>query len=122
MSVVGTHHESLLYAAMEVLCCAALSQNDALQEACQERTASTLLRLRARLFVIEDGKHLCYLWRLLSALQESLEACMNHAEVVESSAGDELVVDSESTSWCGVGKVEVEVENVLLLDFQLFAN
>ena len=85
MSVIGRHHESLLDATMEVLCCATLSQNDAVNQACKERTASTLLRLRARLFVVEDGKHLRYLWRLFSALQESLQSGMNHAEVIESS-------------------------------------
>ena len=47
---------------------------------------------------------------------------MNHAEVVESPAGDEFIVYAESAGRRGIGQVEVEVEDVLLLHLQLLTN
>ena len=122
VGIVGRDHEGLLHASMEVLGRAALCQNDALNETCQEGTACPLFRLRACLFVVEDGKHLRHSRRSFSALQQSLQSGMNHAEVVESSAGNELVVNAEGAGRRCVGQVEVEVEDVFLSYLQFIAN
>ena len=91
----------------------ALGQGDALQQVGQERTGRTLLGLRSRLFVVEDGEHL----RGVGGVggQQRLQAGVAHREIVETARRDELVVCAEGAGRRRVGQVEVEIEDVLAL-------
>ena len=59
MGIVCRNHEGTLHSLIISLLGSALSQGDALEHVGEERTSGSLLGLRARLLVVEDGKHLC---------------------------------------------------------------
>ena len=59
MGIVCRNHEGTLHSLIISLLGSSLSQGDALEHVGEERTSGSLLGLRARLLVVEDGKHLC---------------------------------------------------------------
>ena len=112
--VIGRNHEGTLHSLIVGLLGVALRQGNALEHIREEWAACSLLSLRACLLVVEDGKHFGGIGVVGS--KHGLESGKTHREVVETSGRDKLVVRAEGAGRCGVCKIEVEVENVLLLD------
>ena len=66
VGIICRYHEGFLDSTVETLEAIALREDDALEDACQEGAAGSLLGLTAGLFVIEDGQHLCGLRHLVA--------------------------------------------------------
>ena len=111
MGIVGRNHKGTLHSLIVGLLGVALRQGYALEHIREEWAACSLLSLRARLLVVEDGKHLGGVGVVGS--KHRLESGKAHREVVETSGRDKLVVCAKCASRCGVGKIEVEVKNVV---------
>ena len=119
VGIVGGDHEGALHRLPVGFLRATLLTGNTHQHRSQEGAASTLLGLRSRLLVVEDGEHLGGV--ALGSCNQSLESGKAHRQVVEAARGDKLVVDAEGAGGLRVGQVEVEVEDVLVADGALLA-
>ena len=82
VSVVGGNHKRLLDGAFEGFGILALRQGNASKQRSEEWAACTLLCLRSRFLVVEDGEYVRTFWSL-GVCRQRLKACKAHREVVE---------------------------------------
>ena len=117
VGVVGRDHERTLHRLIERLLAAALCHAYALEHEREEGACRALLGLRSRLLVVEDGEHLRGVAQV--GREHGLQTGITHGQVVETARRYELVVHAKGAGGCGVGEVEVEVENVVALHLAL---
>ena len=91
-----------------------------LQEVTQYGRSSSLLGSAARLLIVEDRQHLCH--RRCRAVEQCIQACMHHSQVIESATRDELTVQPYKLGLLCVIEREVKVKDIAHGNTQLLSN
>ena len=120
VGIIGRNHKGTLDGLVPCFGTTALCEGDALQHHGQERTASTLLGLRARLLVVENGQHLGGIGCI--GINHGLKSGKAHRQIVEATRRQKLIVYTKRAGWGGVGQIQVEVEYLLGLDAEFAAD
>ena len=112
MGIVCRYHKGFLYAAVEVFQRTALFANDTLKHLAKEGTARALFGLATGLFIVKYCQYTCYLGCILVCIQQCHKSGMYHAQVVQTSRANELIVYAYGACWGGVIQIQIEINDV----------